>query len=289
MSSHPHRTQRKRYWFTRLILWLSSLFSRRSLQLAAAVTPQHSRIFPMTETQSASYCEIGNHFHLESFGGRVRIEPHPSSDTSGLINVMVTGPKDRVDALKFAVSKDGEVTMEDPNAETSGGGVSIKTSNGRVSIKASGNSYVSNQPPMSAVVLVPIGTDVTIDRLYDDAEVGNTGGPLTATISGVSKLKVGCVGTTDLTLSGTGSCTIREVNGDLMGLLSGCGSLTVNGGEVNQLGLVTSGTGSATFNGIAQRAKLRASGCGNINVRRVVGKVTETRSGVADITVANRG
>ncbi len=281
-------------------------------------TPYRTHIQSEPSTSSSTTFAAKN-FRLQSFGGPIRIEPHQNGEQT--TTVVLVGTVKRRSAIGLSCPDGKTMTLQDDKAnDTSGnnvGGISVTNINGKCTVRTGGNSNVGNicvngmdisvangvvmvdgvvvnansddttqdDIQLSAVVTVPVGASITIDQLYANAEIGNIGGQLKARVNGVHRLDVDRVSEVELECSGTSITLINDVHGDVTATVSGCSRLSINGGYANTLMLNGSGTSSLLFGGKALRANLSASGCSAIEVARVVGNVTQNKTGVSRINV----
>ena len=138
---------------------------------------------------------------------------------------------------------------------------------------------------VNITVMVPPGTNVTLDDVSGDAEIGDIGGDLDVTCKGTGRVHCGSVRSASISISGVGAVRVGEVTGSLNARISGSGNIRVKSGTVTALDAKISGSGNFSFDGVTDTATLTISGVGNINVGKVKGNCNKRCTGVGNISV----
>jgi hypothetical protein len=136
-------------------------------------------------------------------------------------------------------------------------------------------------------IRVPKGTAVKVSGIHGHVNIGDTEGPLSATMLGNEDIKVGTVLDADLSVHGKGSILADAVNGDLRMNINGAGDICVRGGSVGMLKAKIMGAGDARFDGEAIDASLSIMGSGNIDVAHVKNRPRRNVMGIGKINIGN--
>lgn len=122
-----------------------------------------------------------------------------------------------------------------------------------------------------------------------DLKVGTVGSG-EVTVAGASDIEMaGALRGLDLKVSGAADVTVRHVSGPLSARLSGVGDIDVQDGEVDAMTATISGLGEIDFGGRAKTLDATVSGLGEISAREVTGRVTRHVSGGGSVKVARGG
>ena len=148
------------------------------------------------------------------------------------------------------------------------------------------------------------GIDLSFDHSgIGSMAVGDTEGPVHATVSGTGTTQIGAVTNLSIDKSGTGEMTVQSASGSVDIDKSGTGNLAIDsisqrtevrasgtgdvilqGDSTPYLLIDKSGTGDVTFTGHADMADLDSSGTGDITIGSV-GDVQQESSGTGDINI----
>jgi hypothetical protein len=153
-------------------------------------------------------------------------------------------------------------------------------------------------------VTVPRGVDLNINKTdVGSMTIGDTEGPLHATVSGSGSTQVGDITNLSLDKSGSGNVTVSSTTGandveksgsgdlEINSIrdrteihTSGSGNITLKGNAIPYLLVEKSGSGDLTYSGHADHAQLDTSGSGDITVESA-GSIDKTSSGSGLITI----
>lgn len=136
--------------------------------------------------------------------------------------------------------------------------------------------------------------------------VANVQGHLKVVQAGSGDTRVGQAGSAELTSTGSGSISAREifgplkaenagsgvihvgaVDGPLTASVAGSGRVQVDGGHVSDMDVSVAGSGDIDLNGVAGALKARVVGSGNVHVARVTGSITKSVVGSGDVRVGS--
>lgn len=249
----------------------------------------------------------------------VQIEPHRDVD----IEYTISGPADQVKAIRASVQGDRLVIESDGSDSSSGditvvgrgGRTVIQTGNRRTVIASGGfansgivignGSIMSNvfgrgnvttvvtsggggENAVKVTVKVPQGAPVNANRVLGNVVIGDTNGPLTASVQG-DNVFAGCVTSAQLTVQGSGDVRIKEVNGTVMAQVQGSGDIEIERGSMPSLTATVQGSGDINVGGSATTASLTVMGSGDIRVAHVQQRPMESVMGSGDIRVRRIG
>lgn len=222
---------------------------------------------------------------------RLTVEPEDRPDMA----LVVRGPAKAVDAVRAEVKGD---TLELTGGADPDGSVSVIQMNNVTTVVTGGGSasvtiggrdatvHVPARPPLLVTVRVPRHTAVTVERVADVCTIGDIEAPLRLTVASAS-VSVGRVGSTDLTIDGTGDVRIRGVRGDLAVAVRGSGEVTVDSAEIGDLAVAISGSGDVVVEGRARTASLAISGSGDVRVKEVTARPRVSVTGAGNVAVGN--
>jgi hypothetical protein len=162
------------------------------------------------------------------------------------------------------------------------GGGSISIGSGGVNISTGGNENATK-----LFVGVPKSSAVRVVGVQGKAVIGDTEGPLHASVLGSEDIRAGKVGDATLSVQGSGDINVSAVNGNLSMNVQGSGDIRVKNGSVNQLSVNVMGSGDARFDGEATNANLSVMGSGDVDVESVKNKPFTNVKGGGDINVGN--
>lgn len=244
----------------------------------------------------------------------VQVDTHSSGD----IEYTITGPADQVRAIRANI-QGNTLVIEGDGSGSSSGGMTVVRSGGRTVIQTgrgrtvvsggdiviSGGSVMSNvfgRGSMTAVVTgsgggenavkvtvkVPQGTPVNTNSVLGNVVVGDTNGPLTASVQG-ENVYAGRVSSAQITVRGSGDVRIKEVNGTVMAQVQGSGDIEIERGSMPSLTATVQGSGDINVGGSATTASLTVMGSGDIRVAHVQQRPMESVMGSGDIRVRRVG
>jgi len=133
-------------------------------------------------------------------------------------------------------------------------------------------------------VTVPRGTDVNIDGLVGNADIGDTQAALRLDAA-VTNAKIGKVASAKIELGGDGRIDIASVTGDLDLEVGGSGK--VRTGPIGDVHADIAGSGDAQFGTIANGLKLSIAGSGDVTAARVNGPVRIEIAGSGSVKIAD--
>lgn len=235
----------------------------------------------------------------------VEVETHHESD----IEYTISGRADQVKAIR-AIVHGGTLVLEGDGAGASSSGITIRTGQGRI-VVSGGSVVISNGSVVSSIfgrsgvttvetgsssgesavkvtVKVPVGAPVKTNQVLGNVIIGDTDGPLTASVQG-SNVSAGRVSSAQLTVQGSGDIRVKEVNGIVMAQVQGSGDIEVELGSMPSLTATVQGSGDIKVGGSATAASLTVMGSGDIRVEHVQQKPVENVMGSGDIRVRRVG
>lgn len=222
----------------------------------------------------------------------VQVDTHRDSG----IEYTITGPADQVDAIRANV-QGGTLVIESDGSAAFSSGMTIGGGSGRTIIQSGrgpavvfGGSVVigGGKNPVKVTVKVPQGTPVSASLVLGDVVIGDTGGPLTASVQG-HNVYAGRITTAQLTVQGSGDVRIKEVNGTVMAQVQGSGDIEIEHGSMPSLTATVQGSGDINVGGSATTASLTIMGSGDIRVAHVQQPPMESVMGSGDIRVRRVG
>lgn len=140
-----------------------------------------------------------------------------------------------------------------------------------------------NRGSLNVKITVPRGSDVRVDDLIGDAEIGDTMGPLH--FSAVStNSTIGRVADTHVSLAGSGKVTIGDIAGDLQVETAGAGKIIV--GNVKSVHADVAGAGAIEAAAINGGLNLDIAGSGDFTAQRVNGPMHVDIAGSGSVRIA---
>jgi len=133
-------------------------------------------------------------------------------------------------------------------------------------------------------VTIPRGTDVNIESLVGNADIGDTQGALRLDAA-VTTAKIGRVSSAKIDLGGDGRIDIASVTGDLDLDIGGSGKIRV--GPTGSVRADIAGSGDAQFGAISGGLKLSIAGSGDVTAERVNGPVGVEIAGSGNVKIAD--
>jgi hypothetical protein len=226
----------------------------RALGLGVLAGLVSSPVWAIEGPFSSSY--RASELRLENLAGRVVIEVGGSN-----VTVAITGKADELAAI--------EVT-------TSGAAVTIESSkhHRRISGEAAELALFK--------ISVPKGTDLSVDGLVGEAEIGDLGGDLKFEVSAVDA-QIGDVSTAALHVSGSGDIGLGNVAGELSIEIAGSGSVEAGNADSAQVSIA--GSGDVKIGDVRHGLKAEIAGSGDIQVKSVNGPVRAELAGSGDVSI----
>lgn len=213
------------------------------------------------------------------------------------MTVTIDGPKSEVNgidvnqsgstlAIQGKTDKSGirgaNVVISVSGSISIGGGDNISIGRRGVNISTGGGENKTK-----LFVGVPKGSAVRVGGVQGKTVIGDTEGPLHASVLGGEDIRAGKVGDATLSVQGSGDINVGAVNGNLSMSVQGSGDIRVKNGSVNQLSANVMGSGDARFDGEAVDANLSVMGSGDIDVKFVKNKPIMNVIGHGDINIGN--
>jgi hypothetical protein len=210
------------------------------------------------------------------------------------MTVTIKGPRSEINGIDvnqngntLAIQgKGGKSGIRGANVVISGSSsISIGGGNigrGGVNISTGGGENETN-----LLVGVPKCSAVRVGGIQGKTVIGDTEGPLHASVLGGEDIRAGKVGDATLSVQGSGDINVGTVTGNLSMSVQGSGDIRVKNGSVNQLAAKVMGSGDASFDGEAVDANLSVMGSGDIDVEFVKNQPVTNVIGHGDINVGN--
>lgn len=244
----------------------------------------------------------------------VKVDTHRGSD----IECTITGPADQVKTIRtnvqgvtLVIEDDGSgSSSDDMTIVGSGGRTVIQTGRGRTVVSGGGvvfgqGSVMSSvfgrggvttvvtgggggENALKVTVKVPEGTPVKSNQVIGNVVIGDTNGPLTASVQG-GNVFAGSVTSAQLAVQGSGDIRVDEVNGTVMAQIQGSGDIEVQRGSMPSLTATIQGSGDINVGGSAATANLTVMGSGDISVAHVQQQPMKSVMGSGDIRVHRVG
>lgn len=237
----------------------------------------------------------------------VQVDTHRDSG----IEYTITGPADLVKTIRADVQGKTLVIEGDSSGSSSSGGRTfIQTGRNRTVVSGGdivigGGSVMRNvfgrgsvttvvsgngggENPVKVTVKVPQGAPINANRVLGNVVIGDTDGPLTASVQG-DNVYAGRVTSAQLTVQGSGDVRIKEVKGTVMAQVQGSGDIEIERGSMPSLTATVQGSGDINVGGSATTANLTVMGSGDIRVAHVQERPMESVMGSGDIRVRRVG
>jgi hypothetical protein len=197
--------------------------------------------------------------------------------TGGPMTVDVSGAKERVNGLKVGV--EGGVLKIDGSEASENQAVW----NWRDWFNFP--NYVDHRTDnLTIKISVPRGTNIDVDDLVGDANIGDTQGALRFEAA-ASKATIGRVASANISLGGSGKLDLAAVTGDLKLEVGGSGKVTV--GPTGSVKADIAGSGTGVFGPIAGGLHLSIAGSGDVTAARVNGPVHIDIAGSGSVKIAD--
>ncbi|MGV9001830.1 MAG: GIN domain-containing protein [Candidatus Saccharimonadaceae bacterium] len=244
----------------------------------------------------------------------VTVHVHNGSD----IEYAITGPSKLVKAIHASVRGGTLLIEDDGSSASSSGGVTIiggssviHSGRGRTiisggrSISFGGDIVMGNifgrgnvntivtgtggsDNPVKITIKVPSGTPVNSDCVLGSVTIGDTNGPLTASVQAFDVF-AGRVTSAQLNVQGSGDIHVEEVMGDVVAQVQGSGDIEIQHGTMTSLVATLQGSGDINVGGTAYTASLSLMGSGDIRVEHVKQRPLKSAMGSGDIRVRRVG
>lgn len=220
------------------------------------------------------------------------------------LSITIEGPEAEVDTIKFTQLGD-RLVVEGSNAGSKGGlsGINVSSGHGGIFVGgairgshvmvSSGNVNVvsmsggGGSSSTKVSITVPKGAEVNAQDIDGKTTIGDTEGPVQASVRGDDDFTIGKIGDATLSIQGGGDITVANVNGNLNINLQGSGDVRVKNGNVPSLSVNLMGSGDVKFGGRAKNASLSVMGSGDIDVAHVTNRPSIRTMGSGDVTVSN--
>jgi len=205
-----------------------------------------------------------------------------------------------VGTLIVTVSNSGPMTVEAWGAEDRLDRLTVAVHDSRLDIDAAGtedNRSVwdwhhwldfSEAAPgahdLTVRVGVPRGTDIAVENLVGDANIGDTQGNLKFEAS-ATRAKIGHVASAKLALGGSGKLVIAGVTGALKLDVGGAGKIVT--GPLGSLKANIVGSGDARFGPIAGALDIDIAGAGDVSSPRINGPANVAIAGSGSVKIAD--
>ena len=208
---------------------------------------------------------------------------------------------DIVGTLIVSVRDGGPMTVEAWGARERLSGLSVAVHDGRLDVEGSefndsqsvwdwhhwlDFSHVTEPSAhnLTVRVTVPRGTDVAIESLVGDADIGDTQGTLRLEAA-ATKAKIGRVASANIEIGGSGRVDIAAVTGTLKLDVGGSGKIST--GPIGNLRADLAGSGDAEFGPINGGLDLDIAGAADVTAARVNGPTKVTIAGSGSVRIAD--
>jgi len=211
--------------------------------------------------------------HFDSIVGSIKVDVRDG----GPMTVDVSGTKRAVDGLDVHV--DGGTLNIDGGDEDEN--ISVWDWKKWFDFSDVGRSH---RYKLNLHVVVPRGSDVSVDDFVGDAVIGDTMGALDFTAN-ATKTKVGKLKSAKIELDGSGQVDMSQVAGPLRLEIDGSGR--VNAGDVQSVHAELNGSGDASIGSVHGPLKLDIAGSGSLTATKVVGPVDIDIAGAGSVKIAD--
>lgn len=228
-----------------------------------------------TELDMISVCQKGNTVIVEGknggAGGGITIV---GGDIVGGRSIISTGRGVTIRSGRSVTSIGGRVR----GAVIVGGG----------SVVVSGRGTAIGGSETKVLIKIPVQTNVEIADVDGKVDLVDIDGWLRVSIGGAGEVRGGRVKDARLSISGSGSVSLREVTGKRLRVnISGSGKVHIGAGKVEEVDCSVSGSGKINFGGTAEDGDLEVSGSGYINVNEITNRPSRQVDGSGSIHVGN--
>lgn len=213
-------------------------------------------------------------------------------------NVRAVKFDDVVGSITVNVRDNGPMTLDVAGVRERVDGLKISSDNGTLVIQGSELNEVwdwhhwfdfsvhdrSKPDALVIKVTVPRGSDVNVDGLVGDANIGDTMGHINFDAA-VSRAKIGKVGPAEISMAGAGKVDIVEVNGKLNLDIAGSGKVKV-GPVKGSVKADIAGAGDAWIGPVSGGLNVDIAGSGDIFVQSIKGKTSVDIAGSGSVKIA---
>lgn len=197
------------------------------------------------------------------------------------------------------VKDSGPITLDASGVKGAMDGLDVSTDDGTLQIEGSQEKSLVwdwrnwfnfsdvGKPSHSKLNLhltVPKGTNIAIDELVGDATIGDTMGKVDFSAT-ATRAKIGHVASAKITMEGTGSASVAQVNGPLIISIEGSGKVTA--GKSGPVKADLEGSGEANLGAIDGALDLEIDGSGSLSATRVNGPVKIDVAGAGEVKIAD--
>lgn len=210
-------------------------------------------------------------------------------------NARAVSIHDVVGNIEIGVRDGGPVTVQVNGSKQRVDSTSVRGDNGKVVIVGESYNQVwdwhhwfdfsdnMSRGDLSIKVMVPRGSDVSVEDLVGDAQIGDTMGPIHfGAVSTTSR--IGRVGDAHISLAGSGNVRISDIAGDLHAETAGSGKIFT--GNVKSVHADVAGAGSIETGRIDGDLKLDIAGSGDFTGQSVNGAMNVDIAGSGSVRVA---
>ena len=277
------------------LLILPSISGHASEMQLAANTPRHHATPPappappaapaMTAQPAQSAAQNGNwvRWPTKTYNaGSLKVEDLVGTLTidvkdGGPMTVEVSGDKNRVGHIN--VSQDGNTL--DIDGENSDENDSVWDWKNWFNFKDGAQRHTTN---LFVRVTIPRGTDVRVEDLVGNANIGDTYGVLHFGAAATTA-QIGRVKEAHIEVGGSGKINVTQVDGPLHLDVGGSGKITV--GSTQEVDADIAGSGDVTLGPVAGGMKIDIAGSGDISTPRVDGPVHVEIAGSGSVKIAD--
>ena len=141
-----------------------------------------------------------------------------------------------------------------------------------------------NRGSLNVKVTLPRGSEVNVDDLIGDAEIGDTMGPMHfAAVS--TNSTIGRVADAHISLAGSGKVMVGDISGDLHAETAGSGKIVT--GSAKSVHADVAGSGAIETGSINGDLQLDIAGSGDFSAQRVNGPTHVDIAGSGSVRIAN--
>ena len=211
-------------------------------------------------------------------------------------DVRAVSVHDIVGSLSIAVRDGGPATVQVSGTKVRVDATSVRQDGGTLVVVGQNYEQVwdwrhwfdfsgdYNRGSLNVKITVPRGSDVRVDDLIGDAEIGDTMGPLH--FSAVStNSTIGRVSDAHVSLAGSGKVTVGDIGGDLRAETAGSGKIIT--GNTKSVHADVAGSGAIETGAISGGLNLDIAGSGDFSAQRVSGSTHIDIAGSGSVRIAN--
>jgi hypothetical protein len=211
-------------------------------------------------------------------------------------NARAVSVHDVVGSLTIAVRDDGPATVQLSGSKTRVDATSVRQDGGTLVVVGQNFEQVwdwrhwfdfsgdYSRGSLNVKITLPRGSEVKVDDLIGDAEIGDTMGPLH--FSAVStNSTIGRVSDAHISLAGSGRVALGDVAGDLQVETAGAGKIIT--GNAKSVRADVAGSGAIETGAINGSLSLDIAGSGDFSAQRVSGPTRIDIAGSGSVRIAN--